>query len=223
MDRFKDIEAPDGSLVVDNFANWFGASVVLDEHGGPLPVFHGSKVARLPEFCHAFVGSGVVSNNSSKRDYGGAFFFTSNRQNAEFYADFDGVSPDEDFIVEAYLSIRRPYVAEFGMSPTNAIVAAQQANVDHMLAGGNNGDWDDLYDGVILREILDGSHHSDVYIAFKAEQIKSVHNSGLFDPESASLRDSLDSPEDVDGLDDRPPAPASPSMVQRSIFERERP
>lgn len=40
---FGDRLAPNGSLVADNFASWFGGSRILDAFGAPLVVYHGTK------------------------------------------------------------------------------------------------------------------------------------------------------------------------------------
>lgn len=80
---------------------------------------------------------------------------------------------------------------ELELGPRQHPVAVQARQSD-----GANGDFDDLYDGVIVRDVLDGSHHGDVFIAFDPEQIKAVDNCGLFDPESAALRDKPEAPRD---------------------------
>jgi len=62
---------------------WFGNSKVVDSSGNPLAVYHGSKSAWFTRFDMSKVGSGVVNSG-----VGGAIFFTSEKENAKFYADY---------------------------------------------------------------------------------------------------------------------------------------
>lgn len=59
-----------------------GKTVLRDDAGLPLTVYHGSRLAHLKAFDLAFAGTGVVGVNSC-----GGIFFTSSRENAAYYTD----------------------------------------------------------------------------------------------------------------------------------------
>lgn len=76
--------------------------------------------------------------------------------------------------VGAYvLSLRNPLELE-GVIP-------RQAEFDRARQHG--------HDGIIAREVVDGDRESDVLVAFRPNQVKSLMNCGLFVPGSACLRD----------------------------------
>lgn len=68
-----------------NFWNWFTDSKVVDENGKPQVVYHGSRSPWIGSFDLGMEGTGVVMNNSNSKL--GGVWFTTSRENAEFYAD----------------------------------------------------------------------------------------------------------------------------------------
>ena len=85
--RFGDHLAPNGKKIADNFIEWFGDSKVLYK-GSPRRVYHGSRNPAISSFADEKQGTGIVSlgMTARKEKYGG-FFFTSSKENAEWYAD----------------------------------------------------------------------------------------------------------------------------------------
>jgi hypothetical protein len=138
-----------------NFKRWFGASKVVDRHGQPLAVYHGSR----DDFDH-FEGD--------------AHYFTDDYFNADGYAGGENV-------YEVYLRMERPLIV--GCSgrkwddldtPYGSTTQGVVGNVDRK-----------KYDGVIFQNVkdswIDDVEYQDpgtVYVVFDATQIKSVENSG---------------------------------------------
>lgn len=106
------------------FKRWFGdwqnrpdkASVVVDQNGEPLIVYHGTD-ADIDEFKPEFTGKG-------NDQYGSGYYFTTRAENAQRYA-----SGEKANIIPAYLNIRRPLVLEGRDTPNlyQVDVTAKQA------------------------------------------------------------------------------------------------
>jgi hypothetical protein len=183
------------------------------------PVYHGTRVKGLRNFDPEYEGSGTVSLGIPRKGYyGGAFFFTSNRENALYYTDPAEGESDDDYVVTAYLEIKNPLVVDKPeKTPRHYIEQAKTLSAsfgeDDLSVYGEEGKWyylvsnDDIgsvgelnggpfrteeeaesagrgameqhsksasseaYDGVILKDMLDGVYFSDIYIVFSPEQI----------------------------------------------------
>lgn len=177
------------------FADWFGASKVVDADGKPLVVYHGSERAGFSEFGDSKTGT----------------FFTRSRLMASVYAGSrneatPGVkSPG---VYETYLKIEKPLEVNWNGAEWNkgegdfktTDAAAQFAKANS-------------YDGLIMRGVKDPaadiySHVvSDIFVAFKPEQIKSATgNSGAFDPNNPDIRYSRgETPDNATAADELKP------------------
>lgn len=197
---------------------WFGSSKVVDDNGNPLVVYHGSRNPMVEQFSHSLMGTGIVSGMGPKPNYG-AFFFTSDPENASFFADFKEVPErlsedlvtsygnDEEWFYSAddeegnsilnggsfasselaekagiahvkrynkaqekqedmfvrgyYLKIENPLevtsqeMRDNRWSPSNLVPIAKDAGKD----------------GIIIRDFVDGSTVSDIYMVFNPSQI----------------------------------------------------
>ncbi len=153
------------------FWKWFGDSKVVDKHGDPLVVFHGS------------VNSGFTTFKKSEpvrwRSGPDGFYFTSDANAAYNYVR-DPKTKKRGQVFAVYLSIQNPLditddIKKFqkkGMSFGDAKrEALKKLNDDH--------------DGVLFRG---NSMNPDEIIAFYPEQIKSVENDGEWSPESDDIR-----------------------------------
>jgi len=166
------------------FREWFGDSKVVDAQGGPLVVYHGTPEA-----------GGITEFNMNQ----GAAYFTSSSQVAGGYTSRRGVwrSAPTGAVVPAYLALQNPLVVDalgkrndnipvpwqewkpkvFGNLPPNAMNMGKL--VEYAKAKG--------HDGAIVRNVVDTANpqetvKSDVFIAFRPEQIKSaIGNRGTFD------------------------------------------
>jgi hypothetical protein len=183
------------------FKNWFGESKVVDEANKPVVVYH----ARRGDF-EAFdpnMGEGKTANT-------GTFFSVS----PEVAATYNTSS--EHNIVPAYLSLKKPFIVDFNGANWNragedALVKLPDGTEDDLLSYFDVGrdevvSTDDVarlareqgYDGVIIRNVVDHGpagrfsteeafKPTDIYVAFKPEQIKSVMNKGTFDPDDPRM------------------------------------
>lgn len=132
---------------LENFYRWFGDSKVVDEQGRPLVVYHGG--GKFDTF---------------KYSYDGTYYFTTNKEYAERYAN--------DYIDErgkkglgelksVYLKIENP-------APQDVI---DRDTLDQVIAQG--------YDGHIFDDVL--SENDDKIIrVFEPNQIKSTSNRGTY-------------------------------------------
>ena len=192
-DLHGDRKAPDGSLVRDRFAAWFGASQVVSKAGAPILAFHGTA-----SDVQAFDPS--RSNSKSKTGAPeGAFFFTDKSDVASSYTvswqgDFSSTLHDSANVVPVYLSLKKPLkLSAKGESWREILFKGEFRDINDIAqmakASGR-------YDGVIVSRVRDKgvgsveSKLSTTYIAFSALQIKSAcGNSGAYDPEDPDITD----------------------------------
>lgn len=156
------------------FKRWFGDSKVVDAEGKPLVVYHGTGADGVDAFDSSKIGSNTDIEAGQPT---GAFFFTTEREVADGYADVqDGV------VVPVYLRATR--VKEVapdanGFMPRNATELIAKARADG-------------FDAVVFRNVDDGlgapNPASDVWAVFSPEQVKSATgNRGTFAPDDARL------------------------------------
>lgn len=187
----------------DAFKAWFGDSKVVDADGNPLVVYHGTGATPDGEFAFdpAKVGSNFGYDQSG-------FFFTDSERLAAQYASVtqdeiaelksritEGQASDIErafrmtpagreilarHIVPSYLSIQNPL--------TKADVVAHP---DYKDEGTTTAvDFFDTHRTLINRIAAEGGHDGiivkdrgdSLYVPFNPTQIKSVNNSGAFDP-----------------------------------------
>lgn len=204
----------------ENFRRWFGDSVVVDSHGQPLVVYHGTN-AKFTTFDLARKGGNTGWDNTRL-----GFFFTADRNLAEQFArDTSGGTE----IMEVYVSIKKPLrlttteiFTNVGQAATlHEIFSGERISPEEALDSINEeiglGEFGEImeaittpaaqaimerdgFDGVISE--FGGGHLE--YVAFRPEQIKSAtHNSGEFDPNN---------PDITDGAGPRPAIMARPKL-----------
>ena len=155
------------------FKRWFGDSKVVDKDGKPLVVYHGGR--RFNRFDAAAQPQSGAAHP--------AFFFTSSRANAMFYEDGE--------IKQVYLSIENPRVFEGEEASEHSPADLVRETFAQVMRG--EAEWD----GVIIRDVVDGRTRSDIYAVFPdadgaSAQIKSATgNRGTFDPENPDIRFSV--------------------------------
>jgi N12 class adenine-specific DNA methylase len=159
------------------FKRWFGKSRVVDESGEPLVVYHGTP---SPETITEFR---LPALDSSKDQ---AIWFTPSKQYAGIYAR-RGVTPDatsiavgaqKKKILPVYLSIQNP----LDLRNDAASAKFREALKGERGEGGKSRVQvakDMGYDGIITS--------LGEYLAFSPTQIKSIHNSGAFDPDNPAI------------------------------------
>jgi hypothetical protein len=157
------------------FKRWFGDSKVVDDEGRPLVVFHGTN----EDF------STFERRTSTTK----AYYFAADPAMASEYTN----GQEGGNVLPVYLSLRNPMVIDAKGAAFASIQAEdgtrtnERALVKRAQAAG--------HDGLILRNVLDGagphgeSVPTDVFVAFRPEQIKSaIGNRGTFDPFDSDIR-----------------------------------
>jgi len=173
------------------FKNWFQESKIVDENKAPLTVYTGSK-ANIEEF-------------SPQSDFGKispTYWFSNNPKVASGYA-MDPTRKGQSLgaVYPAKLSLQNPLVIDAKNNNWNNITinndalklkgfeaGKQKASTDYIAyIARQNG-----YDGLIIKNAKDNpvgvsGEVSDVYTAFKPEQIKSIFNRGTYDPKDKRI------------------------------------
>lgn len=163
------------------FKTWFGDSKVVDDDGKPLVVYHGGR-----EFNTFDIAAPAA--RARKSSY---FWLTSSKENAEYYQDGE--------VKSVYVALKNPAIIKgddakySGMTPREI---ADTVAIDNFENGSE-------YDGVIVRDVVDGVVSSDIYIVFPNEdgtttQIKSATgNNGNFDASNPDIRFSVNGKDEV--------------------------
>jgi ADP-Ribosyltransferase in polyvalent proteins len=174
--------AANGLPVKENFAEWFGGSLVVDAQGHPLVVYHGTGAD-----IHSFDPMTVGTKHADILDESGEeldgvdqvlFYFSDDTKTADWYAkDSAKKSRKGANVMPVFLSMQNPLVVEFGG-------AGREYLHEEIIKAKREG-----HDGVIARNFDDGGV-SDHYIAFRPEQVKSaLGNSGLYLKDSPEVDD----------------------------------
>ncbi|MDY0007929.1 MAG: strawberry notch C-terminal domain-containing protein, partial [Spongiibacteraceae bacterium] len=173
---------------IRNFWRWFGDSKVVDENGEPVVVYHGTR-----HDISAFSREKSLSR----------FYFA---RDPKVAADYSGFASGAN-VIPVYLSLQNPLVVEARGAlwihipldgvPSEAIDLLAPSDISRGATGtaalsvvaealGR--------DGLIVRNVIDSAgpysdeHPTDVYIAFRPEQIKSATgNRGTFSPGDANI------------------------------------
>lgn len=147
------VEGADGHSRPNSFAfrQWFRGSKAVDSHGHPLVVYHGTD-ADFDAFD---------SQKARFPDDKGAFFFTDHHGTAEGYGR----------VMAVYLALRNPLI--INADPDLSAIETWDYSDGSIRTTADS----DGHDGVIIRG--QGNDES-LFVAFHANQIKSVHNGGEF-------------------------------------------
>lgn len=153
-----------------NFDAWFEDSKIVDEHGAPLIVYHGT-MSEFSEFSMDFFGEG-----NSNADFGDGFYFTDQVEAANTYAEGEGGN-----VMPVYLRINNP--------ATNKVMLSSE--IQDVIDDGMG--FEELsevleemgYDGVEFTH-QDGNKE---YVVFDPNQIKSaLGNNGAFSKDNNDIR-----------------------------------
>ena len=154
------------------FKKWFGKSKVVDENGEPLVVYRGDTEPNIE-----------VYDLRKAVEVEGGIFFTDDIGVADQYTyerAYGEIVSDEPLgnVTEAYLSFDNPL--EYKLKPSQDFVDAIEMTKAIRSAKGKG------FDSMIIKNIDDSigmtGDISDIFVAFKPEQIKSATgNRGTFD------------------------------------------
>jgi site-specific DNA-cytosine methylase len=144
------------------FQQWFGDSKVVDENGEPLVVYHGT-------------GFDFDVFEGARKGTEKAYFFAKSPELASGFALTSAAAYDGNAnVMPVYLTIKNPLVIDY------------KGNVkwgnDRLMKQMLNQVWDGKYDGVIAKNVIDGSGEpTTIYAVIKQTQIKSaIGNVGTF-------------------------------------------
>lgn len=191
--RLHELIEPRSPLNNPAFRAWFGNSKVVDAHGNPLRVYHGT-MDNFDTFARARNGA------SGAREGALGFWFTDNSQVASDFAEWASRAYDASIVMPVYLKIQHPWIVKayaeirelvdrhtkFSQPPHRMMqdkvdyAAARQELIDHG------------YDGIILPNTLTDSpdEHTLItqYVALYSNQIKSATgNQGRYDDANPSI------------------------------------
>ncbi len=195
------------------FKEWFGdwqgspetASKVVKPDGSPeetFPtiVYHGTPNRDIDSFDPAYMGT-----TSDSGFYGHGHYFTTNKDEAQDYADKRGAGRGE--VHAAYLNIRKPFLIDFRDYNSSVDTRRRLKALGVKLTAGdfieNREEFQSIlkangYDGVMAwrddRYDNRKDEHSLEAVAFDPTQIKAVDNEGTFDPDDPKFRKSLPHP-----------------------------
>lgn len=152
------------------FKPWFGDSKIVDEHGRPLVVYHGTS-GDFTSFATDKPGN--FQDVNVPQD---GIWFASDPQRAEWYASKAGKTPS---IMPVYLSLQNPYVhsaesyADEGISSVPDLYDLKKQGYDGAII--QLAEWDWSKPDVPLKNL--GTY----YVAFDPTQVKSATgNNGAF-------------------------------------------
>lgn len=153
------------------FKKWFGTSKAVDAKGAPRVVHHGTA-EDFTVFADTAAGSATQHATSPL-----GHFFTENRELAQRYAEnaSDG-RPADERVIDAYLSIQKPYTMTLREAQSIETPAAARARKAALQAEG--------FDGIHIPEA--GS-----WVVFESGQAKATDNRGTFDRANPDIRFSL--------------------------------
>lgn len=174
------------------FKAWFGDSKVVDEAGQPKVLYKGMNTLTggptrnyKGDIVEDAPWETIKTFNSPGNPHAG--FFSDSPEVASRFADaFSKMLSEENpaAVYPVYVNIKNPRIID-AQGKKAATVQFKGS------PGWDNTDFkaalaDDAYDGVIIMNTAD---EGNVYIPKKSNQIKSVNNSGRFDPDSDDLLD----------------------------------
>ena len=141
------------------FRKWFAGSKVVDAHGKPLRVYHGTT-EDFNAFDPAHLGEGTGKAEDTQHGY----FFASNPNAADQYTWKDG--DQTGHVLPVYLSIKNPLTVK---SPRGDIDRRVQGDaIRRAMEGG--------YDGVRITGVDTLGYVGDYWVALRPNQIKSAFN-----------------------------------------------
>lgn len=178
---------PTGSAA---FRRWFGESVVKDETGRPVVVYHGTQ------------SGGFTVFDPAKADaHHPGFYFTDDILTANTYVGKkratlpDPVSGDAEGAYRLYIKMERPFIHDAKGGQWNDLHVPQFPGKRKTYEVATEVKDTGIYDGVIFKNLRDSGGRSDydepadVYVVFDPKNIKSATaNVGTYDPNDPDIR-----------------------------------
>lgn len=141
----------------NDFKQWFGDSMVVDDNNKPLIVYHGSG-EKFEKFDKSKIGQNYIQSEHS------GFFFTQREQSAKNYAHLATGGKSDGYVYSVYLHISNPIVRS-----TNSDYWAPADHFDMHRSELMREVWqDESIDGIIIK----GTRNDNLYIVFEPDQIR---------------------------------------------------
>ncbi len=163
---------------LENFKQWFGNSVVIADDGNPLICFKGMpttswETGKLLDIIDR-------SNSSTPSSFGGDYagFFTSSPEVAGHFAEIMTGQGLGNGVYPVFLKIENPFIIDANNDFAGNYQFGEEGKPFRDAL--NNSE----YDGIILKNTKD---EADIYVPKEPNQIKSIFNSGLFNPEDPRI------------------------------------
>lgn len=185
------------------FEAWFRNSAVRNPDGTPMVVYHATTSEEFEAFRTEGVGFASALGMSFEVPRHGVFFAEDPEFANEFAGDARGRVKDGARLIPAFLSIQNPVdLTEDGISRMMGDLATVSAweseglSLEGLYQSYEHDRWEEFdeggaefiaalkrlgYDGAVMRERTDAAQNGKVWVAFDAEQIKSINNRGSFD------------------------------------------
>ncbi len=160
------------------FKRWFGKSKVVNADGTPKVMYHGTR-AENGEFYEFDESKAVKKGGLGLKALGKGNYFTAKK--------LDGTERYGSRVIEAYLTIKKPFVYEGGTSLLEQVgkefgIRTEGMSYDELQKEMRNRD----YDGVIQ---YDSNGEVSIAVTFDSNQIKSAtDNIGTFDRSNPDIR-----------------------------------
>jgi hypothetical protein len=168
------------------FKAWFKDSKVVDDHGKPLVVYHGSFTGGIEAFDPQ--ATSRWGNNALHGHTGAVWFLSSPEASAHFVEDTRGA------IYPVYLSLQNPLIVDASKEAQSdlffKIKGEKVYDITYIKTDALRRAKQGGHDGIIFTHAYDGAPaaHGKVYVVFKPEQIKSATgNVGAFDPKDPRI------------------------------------
>lgn len=167
------------------FSAWFGTSRVVEVDGAPKVVYHGTVVqgatydtprGQLPAGAFTEFDKTRCGFVTESSDAKAGFWFSASEERARVAAsEAKAVGSGSAYVYEVFLSLKNPLVLDnvCDYEPSDVAKLARKAKK----AG---------HDGLLFER---GEYGAPDYLVFEPTQIKSVHNSGAFDPVDPDITD----------------------------------
>jgi len=167
-----------------NFRKWFGDSKVVDSNGNPLVMLHGTRAS-----FNAFANKGSHTNHPSAQI---GYWFTDDISIANDFAGATGMAfyrgENGMNVIPVYLSIQNPKIYSpktHAGDPFKQMSRDMEENSDLVSMLKSKG-----FDGIFLEKTkMDAVANttSNQWVAFDANQIKSIYNNGQFSTTSNNI------------------------------------
>ena len=169
----------DKEIALNNLKQWIGNSVVVDGSGDPIVCYKGMPATDWRTNALLEIIDRSASDTASS--FGGgsyAGFFSSSSEVASHFAKvltYEGLG---NGVFPVFLKIERPFVIDANQGFAGNFQFGKEGEPFREALK------NDSYDGIIIKNTVD---EADIYVPKTPYQIKSIFNSGLYNPDDPKI------------------------------------